>query len=96
MKLIEFIEQFPDEQSCRDAFRDYRLKVGVKCRKWGNTEHYWMKTVEQFQCKQCRTRTTLRSGTVMESSNLPFRKWFLAIHLMTSTNKGFSAKKVQR
>lgn len=55
-----------------------------------------MKTIEQFQCKKCRTRTTLRSGTVMEDSNLPFRTWFLAIHLMTSTKKGFSAKEMQR
>lgn len=96
MKLIEFIEQFPDEQSCREAFREYRLKVGVKCRKCGNTGHYWMKTVEQFQCKQCRTRTTLRSGTVMQDSNLSFRKWFVVMHLMTSTKKGFSAKEIQR
>ena len=96
MKLIEFIEKFPNEQSCREAFREYRLKIGVKCRKCGHTEHYWKKTVEQFQCKECRTRTTLRSGTVMQDSNLPFRKWFIVLHLMTSTKKGFSAKEVQR
>jgi len=55
-----------------------------------------MKTIEQFQCKDCRTRTTLRSGTVMESSNLSFRDWFVAMHLMTSTKKGISAKEMQR
>lgn len=55
-----------------------------------------MKTIEQFQCKECRTRTTLRSGTVMESSNLPFRDWFIAMHLMTATKKGISAKEMQR
>lgn len=96
MKLIDFATQFPDEQSCRDFFRDYRLKEGVICRKCGGTSHYWMKTISQFQCKACRTRTTLRSGTVMESSNLPFRVWFQAIHMMTSTKKGFSALEVQR
>ena len=32
----------------------------------------------------------------MESSNLSFRKWFIVIHLMTSTKKGFSAKEIQR
>jgi hypothetical protein len=96
MKLIKFIEKFPDEQSCRDSFKDYRLKVGVKCRKCQCTKHYWMSSIEQFQCTECRTRTTLRSGTVMESSNLPFRIWFLVLHLMTSTKKGFSAKEVQR
>lgn len=32
----------------------------------------------------------------MQDSNLPFRTWFIVIHLMTSTKKGFSAKEVQR
>ena len=96
MKLIEFIKEYPDEQSCKDSFRDNRLKIGVVCRKCKCTEHYWMKNVEQFQCKECRTRTTLRSGTVMEASNLPFRIWFLVMHLMTATKKGFSAKEIQR
>ncbi len=32
----------------------------------------------------------------MELSNLSFRKWFIVIHLMTSTKKGFSAKEMQR
>lgn len=95
MRLIESIQHFPDEQSCRDSFRDYRLKVGLQCRKCGGTKHYWMKSIGQFQCKECRTRTTLRKGTVMEDSNLPFQTWFIAIHLMTSVKKPISAKEMQ-
>ncbi len=29
MKLIEFTKHFPDEQSCREAFKSYRLKEGI-------------------------------------------------------------------
>ncbi|MFA5816928.1 MAG: IS1595 family transposase [Bacteroidales bacterium] len=32
----------------------------------------------------------------MESSNLTFRDWFLAAHLMTATKKGLSASEMQR
>ena len=32
----------------------------------------------------------------MQDSNLPFLMWFIVIHLMTSTKKGFSAKEIQR
>jgi len=96
MKLIDFIKQFPDEQSCKDHFREQRQKEGITCRKCKGTKHYWMQTIEQFQCKGCRTRTTLRSGTVMESSNLSFRDWYIVMHLMTSTKKGISAKEIQR
>lgn len=96
MKLIEFIQHYPDEQSCRDAYRDYRLQVGVECKKCQNTNHYWMKSIERFQCTECGARTSLRSGTVMEDSNLPFRMWFIVLHLMSSTKKSISAKEMQR
>lgn len=96
MKLIDFEKYYPDEQTCKESFRQYRMNAGVTCRKCGNTKHYWMKSIEQFQCTECRFRTTLKSGTVMEDSNLPFRVWFFVLHLMTSTTKGFSAKEVQR
>jgi len=96
MKLIDFSKQFPDEQSCRDYFREQRQKEGITCKNCKGTTHYWMKTIEQFQCKKCRTRTTLRSGTVMDSSNLSFSDWFTAMHLMTATKKGISAKEMQR
>ena len=96
MKLTDFITKFPDEQSCQDFFRENRQKEGVICRKCKGTNHYWMKSISQFQCKVCRTRTTLRSGTVMESSKLSFMDWLLTMHLMTATKKGFSALEVQR
>ena len=32
----------------------------------------------------------------MHGSKLPFRYWFIAIHLLTSTKKSFSAKELQR
>jgi len=32
----------------------------------------------------------------MHNSNLPFRYWFIAIHLLTSTKKSFSALELQR
>lgn len=96
MNLIKFIENFPDEASCRLKFKEIRDKEGVVCRKCGSTDHYWLSTVEQYQCKCCKTRTTLRSGTVMQGSNLPFRYWFIAIHLMTSAKKGFSALEMQK
>lgn len=96
MNLIKFIESFPDESSCRIKFKEFRDEQGVICRKCGSKDHYWVKTIEQYTCKKCKTRTTLRSGTVMQASNLPFRHWFIAIHLLTGTKKTFSALEMQR
>ena len=49
-----------------------------------------------YQCKHCRHRTTLRSGTVMHGSKLPFMYWFIAMHLLTATKKSISAAELQR
>lgn len=96
MKLLEFNNIYPDEQSCRDAFKDIREKEGIKCSKCGNLTHYWKPKREQWECKKCNHRTALRVGTVMQSSKLPFYYWFAAMHLITSTKKSISAKEVQR
>lgn len=96
MGLINFIEQFPDEESCKQKFKEYRDHIGVICSKCGSKEHYWKRDKEQYECKFCKTRTTLKSGTVMHKSKLPYRYWFIAMHLLTSTKKSFSAKEIQR
>lgn len=96
MSLIDFIEKFPNEESCKQKFREYRDEIGVVCAKCGGKEHYWKNDKEQYECKSCKTRTTLKSGTVMHKSKLPYRYWFIAMHLLTATKKSFSAKEIQR
>lgn len=96
LNLLNFIEQFPDEESCKLKYKEFRDKVGVTCSVCGCKEHYWKKDKWQYECKSCAKRTTLRSGTVMHGSQLPFRYWFIAIHLLTSTKKSFSALELQR
>lgn len=96
MKLLDFYKQYPDEESCRLAFKQTRESEGIRCKKCGNMTHYWKKNRQEWECKKCRHRTRLRAGTVMHSSKLPFQHWFMAMHLITSTKKSFSAKEVQR
>lgn len=96
MGILDFYKEYPDEESCKLKFKSVRDKEGVTCKKCGGTEHYWKKDKWSYECKQCRFRTSLRSGTVMQSSNLPFQYWFIAMHLLTATKKSFSAKEVQR
>jgi ribosomal protein S27E len=96
MNLIDFTDRFPDEESCKQKFREQREKEGVVCGKCGHNQHYWKRDKESFECKKCGTRVSLKSGTVMHKSKLTFRYWFIAIHLLSSTRKTFSAKEIQR
>jgi len=96
MNLLNFSENFPNEESCKIKFKEFRDKEGVICSHCGGTDHYWKRDKWQYECKKCKTRTTLRSGTIMHGSKMPFRYWFICIHLLTSTKKSFSAKEIQR
>lgn len=96
MNLFTFTAEFGDEQSCRKHFKEERDKHGVVCKKCSNTTHYWKRDKECYECKSCGFRTSLRSGTIMENSNLPFLVWYRAMFLMSTTKKGFSAKEIQR
>lgn len=96
MNLFTFTAEFGDEQACRKHFKEERDKHGVVCKKCSSTTHYWKRDKECYECKSCGFRTSLRSGTIMQNSNLPFLVWYRAMFLMSTTKKGFSAKEIQR
>ena len=96
MNIFTFTAHFGDEDTCRLDFKSQRDKEGVVCKKCGCTHHYWKKDKWSYECKSCGFRTSLRSGTIMQSSKLPFLVWYRAMFLMSTSKKGFSAKEMQR
>lgn len=95
MNLFTFSAHFGTEEDCRNHFRAQRDKVGIVC-KCGSKEHYFVKSKWSYQCKVCTKRITLRSGTIMENSNLSFLIWYKAMFLLSATKKGFSSKELQK
>lgn len=97
MKILEFIRRFKDEFACRDHFKEERLKQGITCKVCRvKTKHYWLAGVEKFQCSICRSRTNLKSGTMLQNTHMPFHTWYTVIHLMTTSKKPFSTLEMQR
>jgi transposase-like protein len=96
MNFIEFTKLYPDEDSCIKHFRELKEKQGLVCPFCGSTEFYWSQKYKSHDCKNCSYRINLRSGTIMESSHLPFKYWFYAMYLMVMLKKSVSALEVQR
>jgi hypothetical protein len=96
MKLSEIFRKFSNEQKSKLAFKQWRDKQGVCCKKCQGTDHYWKRDKWQYECKNCGFRTTLRSGTVMQASKMPYQSWMIAIALISATKKSFSALEIQR
>jgi len=96
MNIFSFTTHFSTEEACREHFKAERDKIGVICKKCGHDKHYWIKSRWSYECKNCRSRTSLKSGTIMQGSNLSFLIWYKTMFLVTATKKGFSSKEIQR
>lgn len=96
MNIFTFTAHFSSEEACIEHFKAERDKIGVTCSKCGHDKHYWIKSRLSYECKECRSRTSLKSGTIMQGSNLSFLVWYKTMFLITTTKKGFSSKEIQR
>jgi hypothetical protein len=96
MYLLNQLAEFSTEEYCKTHFKQLREQEGICCKKCNHSKHYWLSSKSLWQCKKCKFRTTLKSGTIMENSKMSFRKWYRVIVMMSSTKKGFSAKEMQK
>ena len=49
-----------------------------------------------FRCRDCRKHFSVKTGTVLHSSNIPLRKWAIAFYLYMTNLKGVSSMKLHR
>lgn len=96
MKISVFYSQFKNEKACKKHLKSSREEIGIICKKCQYNQHKWLEYKEQWQCLNCGFNTTLKSGTVMESSNLKIHLWYQAIYMMSCMKKSVSACELQR
>jgi hypothetical protein len=95
MELQRYFEKYHNEENCIEDFKNKRLKNGLVCKKCAHNKHSFRKVDLKFQCNKCGKRISLRSGTVMENSNLPIKYWMICIELMTLSKRRFSILQIQ-
>ena len=49
-----------------------------------------------YRCTDCRSYFSIKTGTVMHKSQVPLRKWAIAIYLHLTSLKGVSSMKLHR
>jgi len=95
MNLIDLLQNHACEASCKNAFKAHRELLGVTCKKCYSTNQHWSARKNFWRCGNCNFKTTLRSGTALQHTKMPFLIWFQVVALMSSTTKGFSAREIQ-
>ena len=93
MDLASFHQQFPDEQSCVDYFKEKRSVSGMSCSKCKGRDFSFRNGKRRFYCNGYNKSTGLKSGTVMEHPNLPFRSWLFLYQVYDHDQKGGFSKR---
>ena len=98
ISLIELTEMFPDEVSAVKWFEAIRWPDGRHCGHCGSIETSEVPNAKPmpYWCKGCRSYFSVRTGTTIEKSRLPLRKWAFATYLYVTNLKGVSSMKLHR
>ncbi len=94
MSLTELFAKFPDELAAQRWFDAQRWPGSCRsCPRCQSKRASVVKNCKPhlFRCAECKKYFSIRTGTVMEASNLPLRLWAIALYLVVSRPKGVSS-----
>ena len=93
--LFELVIYFDTEEKCRKFISANRWGDNVVCPYCGE-QHCYERSDGRFKCPHCNKSFSCRVGTIFEDSNLPLRKWFMAMYLISSHKKGISSVQLSK
>ncbi len=98
ISLMELAEMFPDEAAAKAWFEARRWPHGPTCPHCSSTAVSAIASEKPmpWRCRSCRRHFSVRTGTVMEESKIPLRKWAFAVYLWATSLKGVSSMKLHR
>ncbi len=97
--LHEFTATIQSEQACIDLLAKHRWEDGkAVCPYCGHDKCYRIEGGKRYKCasKTCFKRFHVTVGTIFHASNIPLRKWFMAIYVATGHKKGISSYQLAR
>src|SRR4051812_32156031 len=94
--MPSFLARFGSDGQCREYLFEARWPDGFRCAACGHDDAYTLKTKIVYECVACRKQHSLLAGTIFEQTSTGLSRWFLAIHLVTSSKGGIAATELQR
>ena len=74
---FEIMDKFPTEQAAREHLERASWNCNVTCPVCDSDNIYVRKgkRLGYYDCRDCKENFTVRTGSVMERSHIPLRKW---------------------
>ena len=98
LSLIELFEMFPTEEAATKWFESQVWPTERCCGHCGslNTHDVPNRKPMPYWCTDCRHYFSVRTGTPIARSNVPLRKWAVAIYICLTSLKSVSSMKLHR
>ena len=100
ISLAKLIKMFPDDEAARAWIEKQIWPNGPHCPHCGsfNVQHPIKHNTMTHRCRDCpnRPQFSLKTGTLMQASNLGYQTWAIAVYLLTTNLKGVAAMKLHR
>lgn len=98
MTLVQATRAFADEEKAEAFCVETRWPDGPVCPvcRSGNIASLKSRKPAPYRCRDCRKHFSVKTGTVMEGSNLPLGTWLLAMFIMSTSLRGCSSMKLHR
>ena len=98
--LLDAVKKFDTEEKAETWFIEQRWPIGVACPFCGslNVATVASRKPQPFRCREkvCRKSFSVKTGTLLHSSNLPLSQWAIAFYLYATNLKGVSSMKLHR
>lgn len=94
--LIEFQEDYGTKEQCEEALFRWKFPQGYVCPKCGSREYCQLRSKKVYQCNKCHHQHSLTSQTILASTKLPLKIWFLGMYLVSQAKTGISALELRR
>ncbi len=92
----QFLDWFPDDESCRRYLEGIRWKHGFVCPGCGDSGVAFQGSRGRWICRHCRRQSTVTAGTVFDKTRTPLRSWLAAVWYMVNQKQGVNALGLQR
>ena len=96
ISAYQFFKDFPNEQTAIRFIEGLRWADGITCPHCDSSRTSRLKDTPYHQCKDCRQKFTVRTGTVFERSHIPLDKWLYAMYILQTARKGVSSLQLSK
>ena len=98
LSLVQLTAMFPDDATAEQWFVCSRWPHGPCCPGCDSDRVAIVRTrkPQPYRCRDCRMCFSVKTGTLMQGSNLGCQTWAIALYLLSTGLKGTSSMKLHR